>query len=89
MSESKIKPFIRLILRRLKILLPLFVVHGIPDLCALAVAPLVVFFCEHVQSNVHNRDSDEVLVAVTVPRSVTCLVDVGTNDPACLHGHVV
>ena len=67
----------------------LILAHRTPLLLPRAVAPGVVQPSEDEQTKRKHIDANECAVAVEVLRLVVLAVDVGRNDSAHLHHHVV
>ena len=84
MSESEVKSLVALVGSGVKIMLPLFLAHAIPDRLTLSVDANVEDLRHNNEHNIVAGDADQRFVAGEVVWSVIRAVDVNSNDVACL-----
>ena len=89
MREPEVQPLVPLILRVLQILMLLILAHRTPLLLPRMVAPSVVQPSEDEQTKSKNIDANECAVSTEVLGLVVLAVDIGRDDSAHLHHHVV
>ena len=89
MREPEVQPLVPLILRVLQILMLFILAHRTPLLLPCVVAPSVVQSGKDEQAQSKDIDANECAVAAEVLRLVVLAVDVGRDDSAHLHHHVV
>ena len=90
MSEPKVEPTISDVRCRFQIMRLFLRGHRIPNLVALFVAPNVVEFRGGVKNDqVNTSDTDKNSVAAAVAGRVVLAVDVGGDNGAELHEHIV
>lgn len=89
MFESEIQAFIPLIRSRGQIFEFLFGCHGIPLPIATPVPKDVVELGEAVEGDIHDENSEKLLVTPAVERRIVRAVDVGGYDATSLHEHIV
>ena len=89
MRKPKIQPLIPLILRRGQIVLLLLITHVLPDLIPIRIPLHIVVFNANNYHDIIRQDAQQDLVAPAIQRLVVVAVDVGADDAAGLHAHVV
>lgn len=89
MRKPKIQPLIPLIRRRRQIVILLLLAHRTPHPLPAAIDQHIEHLGADEEGEIERADADQHLVALPVQRLVLFAVDVGGDDVARLHGHVV
>lgn len=89
MPKPEIQPLVPLVSRSIQINPPFLRTHSPPNPLPRLIPPEIIPLGEKKQPNSQNTDTDQNTVAVMIQRLIVFAVDVGTDDPAKLHAHVV
>ena len=89
MSQLKILPPTPRIRRSLKIRLLRLPRHTLPPTTPHLIPPNIIYLRQTINNNIHNTESDQCLVPLSVQRSIALSIDVGDDDPTDLDEHVV
>jgi hypothetical protein len=89
MSQLKILPPTPRIRRSLKIRLLCLLRHTNPLATPHPISPNIIHLRQTIKNNIHNTESDQRLVSLSIQRSIILSVDVGDDDSADLDEHVV
>ena len=79
MSETEVQPLTAGIFRGGKVMVPLFLTHGVPDLITACIPPLIVKFDQNDEDNVPCDERQQDFVSVAIKRGVACLIDLYTQ----------
>jgi len=89
MFQPEIKALVALILCCSEVVVLLFFGHRIPFAILVTIPEDVVDLCKREDKAIHHSECDQVSVSAMIKRSIVSAIDVGSNDVAQLHEHVV
>jgi hypothetical protein len=89
MGESKIQPFIPLVLRRGDILQSLLITHTSPYPVSITIPLHIIHFCSQVQEYIPHHQAKDNGIPAMIQRCVVSSVDIRGYYAGCLDGHVV